>query len=122
MDDRTWVHGLHSAEGSKNWTRVHVLSDAEAAAAVAAGVKTTSCRPDHSLEPIRAAVPDAVISTGFPHGSVSPPQEAIREGLAKLARGASAVHCSCSTQFVEATAREGIQVTGRGGLVPNRAA
>ena len=68
MDDRTWVHGLHSAEGSKKWTRVHVLSDAEAAAAVAAGVKTTSCRPDHSLEPIRAAVPDAVISTGFRMG------------------------------------------------------
>lgn len=103
-------------------TRVHVLSDAEAAAAVAASVKAISCRPYHSLVPIQAAAPNAVISAGFPNGSVSPQREAIRNGFAKLARGANAVHCSCSTQFVEATAREGIQVTGRQVLVPNHAA
>ena len=120
MGDQISVYDLHSAKGRKKWVQVHVLSGAEAAAAIDAGVKIISCRPDHTLEPIRAVAPNAFISAGFPHGSITSPQEAIRGGFAILERGASAVYCSHSTHFVEAMAREGIPVTGHVGLVPNR--
>ncbi|HQU67618.1 MAG TPA: 3-methyl-2-oxobutanoate hydroxymethyltransferase [Albidovulum sp.] len=122
MKRRVSVHDLIAAKGQRKWLQVHVDSGAEAAAAVAAGILILSCEPDHTLEPIRAAAPLAFVSAGMPHGMVSSPDEAIREGFRILKRGADAVYCSHSPRFIEAMAREGIPVTGHVGLVPNLAA
>jgi 3-methyl-2-oxobutanoate hydroxymethyltransferase len=122
MAGRVTVYDLLSRKGTKKWLQLHVDSGAEAAAAAEAGIVVLSCEPDHTLEPIRAAAPHAFISAGMPHGSVSSPEEVIREGFTILKRGADAVYCSHSPQFIEAMAREGIPVTGHVGLVPNRAA
>jgi 3-methyl-2-oxobutanoate hydroxymethyltransferase len=103
MSCRVTVHDLLSRKGKTKWLQLHVDSGLEAAAAVEARIVILSCEPDHTLEPIRAAAP----------------QEAIREGLNILKRGADAVYCSHSPYFVEAMAREGIPVTGHVGLVPN---
>lgn len=119
---RLSVYDLTSRKGSRKWLQVHVDSGPEAAAAAAAGIEILSCEPDHTLEPIRAAAPDAFVSAGMPHGAVSSPQEAVRLGFDILRRGADAVYCSHSPFFIEAMAREGIPVTGHVGLVPNRAA
>ncbi|MCA0273972.1 MAG: 3-methyl-2-oxobutanoate hydroxymethyltransferase [Proteobacteria bacterium] len=116
------VHDLIAAKGQRKWLQVHVDSGAEAAAAVEAGIAILSCEPDHTLEPIRRAAPLAFVSAGMPHGMVSSPDEAIREGFRILKRGADAVYCSHSPRFIEAMAREGIPVTGHVGLVPNLAA
>ena len=121
MSDRVTVYDLLSRKGATKWLQLHVDTAAEAAAAVGAGIVILSCEPDHTLEPIRAAAPNAFISAGMPHGSVASPQEAIRAGFKILKRGADAVYCSHSPQFIEAMAREGIPVTGHVGLVPNRA-
>lgn len=115
------VFDLQSQKGSRKWLQLHVDSGLEAAAAVEAGIVILSCEPDHTLEPIRAAAPAAFVSAGMPHGSVSSPKEAVREGFKILERGADAVYCSHSPSFIEAMAREGIPVTGHVGLVPNRA-
>lgn len=122
MPSKLSVHELLSRKGQQKWLQMHVDSGAEAAACVAAGIRVLSCEPDHTLEPIRVAAPDAFISAGMPHGSVASPSEAIREGFRILERGADAVYCSHSAQFIEAMAREGIPVTGHVGLVPNLAA
>lgn len=122
MQNRVSVGDLLAAKGQRKWLQVHVDSGAEAAAAVAAGIVILSCEPDHTLEPIRAAAPLAFVSAGMPHGSVSSPDEAVREGFRILRRGADAVYCSHSPHFIEAMAREGIPVTGHVGLVPNLAA
>ena len=119
MSDRVTVYDLLSRKGATKWLQLHVDTGAEAAAAVGAGIVILSCEPDHTLEPIRAAAPNAFISAGMPHGSVSSPQEAIRDGFKILKRGADAVYCSHSPHFIEAMAREGIPVTGHVGLVPN---
>lgn len=119
---RLSVYDLTSRKGSRKWLQVHVDSGPEAAAAAAAGIEILSCEPDHTLEPIRAAAPDAFVSAGMPHGAVSSPQEAVRLGFDILRRGADAVYCSHSPLFIEAMAREGIPVTGHVGLVPNLAA
>ncbi len=116
------VYDLRSRKGQRKWLQVHVDSGVEAAAAVEAGIVILSCEPDHTLEPIRAAAPDAFVSAGMPHGAVSSPEEAIRLGFEILKRGADAVYCSHSPFFIEAMAREGIPVTGHVGLVPNLAA
>lgn len=122
MQRRLAVHDLRAAKGRRKWLQVHVDSGAEAAAAAAAGIMILSCEPDHTLEPIRAAAPLAFVSAGMPHGTVSSPDEAVREGFRILQRGADAVYCSHSPRFIEAMAREGIPVTGHVGLVPNLAA
>lgn len=122
MAGKTTVHELLAQKGKRKWLQVHVDTGPEAAAAVAAGISIISCEPDHTLEPIRAAAPTALISAGMSHGSVSSPEEAIREGFRILTRGADAVYCSHSPAFIEAMAREGIPVTGHVGLVPNLAA
>lgn len=122
MGRATSVYDLHRRKGARKWLQLHVDSGPEAAAAVAAGIEIISCEPDHTLEQIRAAAPQAFISAGMPHGAVSSPDEAIRVGFAILGRGASAVYCSHSPYFIEAMAREGIPVTGHVGLVPNLAA
>ncbi|MGL4279045.1 MAG: 3-methyl-2-oxobutanoate hydroxymethyltransferase [Albidovulum sp.] len=122
MKRRVSVYDLIAAKGQRKWLQVHVDSGAEAAAAVEAGILILSCEPDHTLEPIRAAAPLAFVSAGMPHGAVSSPDEAIREGFRILKRGADAVYCSHSPRFIEAMAREGIAVTGHVGLVPNLAA
>lgn len=122
MQNRVTVKDLLAAKGQRKWLQVHVDSGPEAAAAVAAGIVILSCEPDHTLEPIRAAAPSAFVSAGMPHGSVSSPDEAVREGFRILRRGADAVYCSHSPYFIEAMAREGIPVTGHVGLVPNLAA
>ena len=121
MSDRVTVYDLLSRKGATKWLQLHVDTAAEAAAAVGAGIVILSCEPDHTLEPIRASAPNAFISAGMPHGSVASPQEAICAGFKILKRGADAVYCSHSPQFIEAMAREGIPVTGHVGLVPNRA-
>lgn len=122
MQRRLTVHDLRSGKGARKWIQLHVDSAAEAEAAAEAGIRVLSCEPDHTLEPIRAAAPLAFISAGMPHGLVSSPEEAIREGFRILRRGADAVYCSHSARFIEAMAREGIPVTGHVGLVPNLAA
>lgn len=120
MNRRTTVYDLLSRKGQQKWLQVHVDTPAEAAAAVEAGITILSCEPDHTLEGMRRAAPTAFLSAGMPHGTVSSPQEAIRLGFDILRRGADAVYCSHSPQFIEAMAREGIPVTGHVGLVPNR--
>lgn len=122
MPRRPSVYDLRAAKGSRKWLQVHVDSGPEAAAAVAAGIEILSCEPDQTLEPIRAAAPQAFVSAGMPHGAVCSPDEAIRAGFEILRRGADAVYCSHSARFIEAMAREGIPVTGHVGLVPNLAA
>ncbi|MGR3343028.1 MAG: 3-methyl-2-oxobutanoate hydroxymethyltransferase [Paracoccaceae bacterium] len=121
MSRRTTVFDLQSKKGTQKWLQGQVDSGPEAAAAGEAGIEIISCEPDHTLETIRAAAPTAFVSAGMPHGLVSSPQEAIREGFKILKRGADAVYCSHSPVFVEAMAREGIPVTGHVGLVPNLA-
>ncbi|MCB1396130.1 MAG: 3-methyl-2-oxobutanoate hydroxymethyltransferase [Rhodobacter sp.] len=121
MNRRPTVFDLQQQKGTRKWLQMHVDSGAEAAAATEAGLVILSCEPDHTLEPIRAAAPAAFISAGMPHGSVASPSEAIRAGFEILQRGADAVYCSHSPQFIEAMTREGIPVTGHVGLVPNRA-
>lgn len=116
------LHDLLAAKGQRKWVQLHVDSGPEAAAAVSAGILILSCEPDHTLEPIRAAAPQAFISAGMPHGAVSTPDQAIRYGFDTLKRGADAIYCSHSPRFIEAMAREGIPVTGHVGLVPNLAA
>ncbi|MFM2356481.1 MAG: hypothetical protein RLZZ528_2217 [Pseudomonadota bacterium] len=122
MQKKPSVHDLLSQKGQRKWLQVHVDSGPEAAAAVAAGIVILSCEPDHTLEPIRAAVPTAFLSAGMPHGAVASADEAVRLGFSILKRGADAVYCSHSPHFIEAMAREGIPVTGHVGLVPNLAA
>lgn len=122
MNRRPTVYDLQSAKGQRKWLQIHVDNAAEAAAAVEAGIDILSCEPDHHLESIRRAAPNAFVSVGMPHGSVASPTEAIRLGFAMLERGADAVYCSHSPHFIEAMAREAIPVTGHVGLVPNRAA
>lgn len=122
MSKRVTVHDLLRAKGTAKWVQLHVDSAAEAAAAVAAGIMVLSCEPDHTLEGIRAAAPNAFISAGMPHGAVATPQEAVRLGFDILKRGADAVYTSHSPYFIEAMAREAIPVTGHVGLVPNKAA
>lgn len=122
MTKKLTVHDVLASKGQRKWLQVHVDSGPEAAAAQEAGILVLSCEPDHTLEPIREAAPLALVSAGMPHGSVSSPTEAIREGFRILRRGADAVYCSHSPHFIEAMAREGIPVTGHVGLVPNLAA
>lgn len=122
MTHRLGLHDLLRQKGHRKWLQLHVDTAPEAAAAVAAGILVLSCEQDHTLEPIRAAAPAAFLSAGMPHGMVSSPQDAIRVGFDILRRGADAVYCSHSPQFIEAMAREGIPVTGHVGLVPNLAA
>lgn len=116
------VHELLASKGRHKWVQLHIDSGPEAAAALEAGIRVLSCEPNHTLEPIRAAAPEAMISAGMPHGAVSSPVEAVREGFKILSRGADAVYCSHSPHFIESMAREGIPVTGHVGLVPNLAA
>lgn len=115
------IHELLRQKGNRKWLQLHVDNDSEAEAAVVAGIMILSCEPSHMLESIRTAAPGAFVSVGMPHGTVSSPQEAIREGFKILKRGADAVYCSHSPQCIEAMAREGIPVTGHVGLVPNLA-
>lgn len=115
------VHDLLASKGRRKWVQIHVDSPAEAAAAEAAGIRIISCEPDHSLEAIRRAAPQALISAGMPHGAVASPEEAVRYGFSVLRRGADAVYTSHSPYIIEAMAREGIPVTGHVGLVPNLA-
>lgn len=122
MPAKTTLHDLLAQKGQRKWMQLHVDSGAEAAAAVAAGITVLSCEPDHTLEAIRAAAPEAFVSAGMPHGAVATPDEAIRYGFAMLKRGADAIYCSMSPRLIEAMAREGIPVTGHVGLVPNLAA
>jgi 3-methyl-2-oxobutanoate hydroxymethyltransferase len=122
MVEKVNVHTLLNQKGKKKWLQVHVDTGAEAAAAVEAGIVILSCEPDHSLEPIRKAAPNAFVSAGMPHGAVASPNEAVRLGFEILRRGADAVYCSHSPHFIEAMARESIPVTGHVGLVPNKAA
>jgi 3-methyl-2-oxobutanoate hydroxymethyltransferase len=121
MVGKVTVYDLQSVKGQRKWLQLHVDDALEAAAAVDAGITILSCEPDHTLEPIREAAPGAFVSAGMPHGLVSAPDEAVREGFKILKRGADAVYCSHSPFFIEAMAREGIPVTGHVGLVPNRA-
>lgn len=122
MAGKLALHDMLAGKGTRKWLQLHVDSGPEAAAAATAGIAVISCEPDHTLEPIRAAAPGAMISAGMPHGLVASPEEAIREGFRILERGADAVYCSHSAHFIEAMAREGIPVTGHVGLVPNLAA
>lgn len=122
MTQKINVHDLLSSKGRQKWVQIHVDSAAEAAAAAAAGISIISCEPDHTLEGIRSAAPQAFISAGMPHGAVTCSEEAIRYGFATLRRGADAIYCSQSPAIIEAMAREGIPVTGHVGLVPNLAA
>jgi 3-methyl-2-oxobutanoate hydroxymethyltransferase len=122
MSGRVTVYDLLSRKGKTKWLQMHVDNGPEAAAAVEAGIVILSCDPDHTLVAVRKAAPTALISAGMLHGSVSSPDEAIREGFAILKRGADTVYCSHSPRFIEAMAREGIPVTGHVGLVPNWAA
>jgi 3-methyl-2-oxobutanoate hydroxymethyltransferase len=115
------VYDLQSQKGRRKWLQLHVDTAPEAAAAAICDVTILSCEPDHNLELIRAAAPDAFLSVGMPHGAVSSPQEAVRLGFEMMKRGADAVYCSHSPYFIEAMAREAIPVTGHVGLVPNRA-
>lgn len=115
------VHELLASKGRQRWVQLHVDTAAEAAAAEAAGIHVLSCEPDHNLEAIRRAAPQAMISAGMPHGAVASPAEAVRYGFSVLARGADAIYTSHSPAFIEAMAREGIPVTGHVGLVPNLA-
>lgn len=121
MSKRPTVYDLQSQKGRRKWLQLHVDTAPEAAAAAACGITILSCEPDHNLELVRAAAPDAFLSVGMPHGAVSSPQEAVRLGFEMMQRGADAVYCSHSPYFIEAMAREGIPVTGHVGLVPNRA-
>lgn len=121
MNQRPSVHDLLRQKGLRKWLQVHVDSPLEAAAALEAGIQILSCEPDHQLEAVRRMAPAAFLSAGMPHGAVASPTEAIRLGFEILRRGADAVYCSHSPQFIEAMAREGIPVTGHVGLVPNRA-
>lgn len=122
MSGKTNLHDMISAKGHKKWVQLHVDNAAEAAAAEGAGIVILSCEPDHNLESIRAAAPNAFVSAGMPHGAVSTADEAIRYGFTTLRRGADAIYCSHSPFIIEAMAREGIPVTGHVGLVPNLAA
>jgi 3-methyl-2-oxobutanoate hydroxymethyltransferase len=121
VSKRPTVYDLQSQKGRRKWLQLHVDTAAEAAAAAACDITILSCEPDHNLELIRAAVPDAFLSVGMPHGTVSSPQETVRLGFEMIKRGADAVYCSHSPYFIEAMAREAIPVTGHVGLVPNRA-
>lgn len=116
------VHELMASKGKRKWLQLHVDSPAEGAAAVEAGIRVISCEPDHNLEALRRAAPEAFLSAGMPHGAVATLDEAVRLGFEILRRGADAVYCSHSPKFVEAMARESIPVTGHVGLVPNKAA
>ncbi|KAJ0344783.1 hypothetical protein COL154_013992, partial [Colletotrichum chrysophilum] len=118
---RTTVYDLQGHKGERKWRQLHVDTPAEAAAAVVSDITILSCEPDHNLEGIRSAAPDAFLSVGMPHGAVASPEEAIRLGFDMMRRGADAVYCSHSPRFIEAMAMEGIPVTGHVGLVPNRA-
>lgn len=113
------MYDLQSQKGRRTWLQLHVDTPAEAAAAHEVGIDILSCEPDHNLEGIRREAPTAFLSVGMPHGAVSSPQEAVRLGFDMLGRGADAVYCSHSPQFIEAMANEGIPVTGHVGLVPN---
>jgi len=113
------VYDLLQQKGRQKFLQLHVDTPAEAAAAIEAGIQILSCEPDRNLEAIRRAAPTGFLSAGMPHGSISSQTEAIRAGFEILKRGADAVYCSHSPQFIEAMAREGIPVTGHVGLVPN---
>lgn len=113
------VYDLLSQKGQRKWVQLHIDTPEEAAAAIDAGIQILSCEPDHNLELIRRAAPAGFLSAGMPHGSISSAQDAIRSGFEILRRGADAVYCSHSPQWIEAMAREGIPVTGHVGLVPN---
>lgn len=122
MAEKTSVHDLLRAKGSRKWVQLHVDSADEASAAEAAGIAILSCEADGTLPRIRAAAPTALISAGMPHGTSSTPDEAVRAAFGALRAGADAIYCSHSPRFIEAMAREGIPVTGHVGLVPNLAA
>lgn len=119
MSRRPTVYDFLQLKGQRKWLQMHVDTPEEAAAAQEAGISFISCEPDHSLEGVCRAAPQSMISAGMPHGAVSSATEAIRLGFDILKRGALAVYCSHSPQWVEAMAREGIPVTGHVGLVPN---
>lgn len=119
MGARTTVYDLQSRKGTCKWLQLHVDSAAEAAAATEAGIPILSCDPGATLRAVRDAAPTAFISAGMYHGTISSPDEALREGFAILRDGADSVYCSHSPHFIEAMAREGIPVTGHVGLVPN---
>lgn len=121
MSKRPTIYDLRLQKGKRKWVQVHVDSAAEAMAAFDAGIEIIGCEPDSTFESIRAAVPNAFLQAGMPHGLASTADEAVREGFRLLERGADTIYCSHSPRYIEAMAREGIPVTGHVGLVPNLA-
>ena len=121
MHNRPSVYDLWSQKGKKKWAQTHIDTDKEAEAAYKAGIEIISCEPDHYFKKVRKVAPNAFLSVGLKHGTVSSKKEAIKKGFEILDMGGDAVYCSHSIDWIEGMAKEGIPVTAHVGLVPNRA-
>ena len=122
MHKRLSVYDLWKQKGKKKWAQTHIDTDKEAEAAYKAGIEIISCEPDHYFKKVRRVTPNAFLSVGLKHGTVSSKYEAIKKGFEILEMGGDAVYCSHSPEWIEAMAKEGIPVTAHVGLVPNRSA
>ena len=121
MHNRPSVYDLWSQKGKKKWAQTHIDTDKEAEAAYKSGIEIISCEPDNYFKKVREVAPNAFLSVGLKHGTVSSKKEAIKKGFEILDMGGDAVYCSHSIDWIEGMAKEGIPVTAHVGLVPNRA-
>ena len=121
MRNRPSVYDLWSQKGKKKWAQTHIDTDKEAEAAYKSGIEIISCEPDNYFKKVREVAPNAFLSVGLKHGTVSSKKEAIKKGFEILDMGGDAVYCSHSIDWIEGMAKEGIPVTAHVGLVPNRA-
>ena len=100
MHNRPSVYDLWSQKGKKKWAQTHIDTDKEAEAAYKSGIEIISCEQDNYFKKVREVAPNAFLSVGLKHGTVSSKKEAIKKGFEILDMGGDAVYCSHSIDCI----------------------
>ena len=112
------VKDLFALKGKRQLTEIYCRTAKEASACDTAGIDMIITSERNNGAEFRDAAPNTFFTIGLVYGDYTSTSEVLRGGFAALRKGADAVYCGSSLQFVEALANEGIPVVGHVGFVP----
>lgn len=112
------VKDLFEAKGQRPLCQVYIRGPREAAACEAAGIDLIITWEAGELEAVRSAAPDTFLTAGLVYGRHPSIRDALAAAYRALDRGADAVYCPQSLDYVRAFAAEGVPTFGHVGFVP----
>lgn len=115
------VKDLLGLKGVRQIAFVQVTRESEAIAASAAEMDMIGTGFSPRTEGFPALVPNTHFQFGLRWGKHASAEEALREAMAAMEKGAESIYCGMSPDVVEVLAREGVPVIAHIGLVPPKA-